>query len=299
MKSATFSPDGAHVLTASSDTTARIWDASSGKILAQLRHDAIVNRAYFSSDGRRVVTASDDTTAKLWDAETGKELVRINHDDKVRDATFSTNGFRVVTNDGTARVCTPTAAGKSPPSAKTGWLGALRSVPTAPRSLLLRRTRWRGFGTPAAARSWPASVTMKEFMGPFSSPNGTRLATASQDRTARLWDVISGKELARFDHADAVWTILFSGDGSQLVTSAGNAAFAWQAFRTTQDLVNAAKARAPRCLTRKERAAYFLTEAPPLWCVERRLWPYQSDEWQTWLAARNTGSDAVLPPTVD
>src|SRR5262245_21589569 len=54
-------------------------------------------------------------------------------------------------------------------------------------------------------------------------------------------------------------------------------------FSTAEDLVNAAKDRAARCLTPAQRAAYFLPAAPPLWCIERRLWPYNSDEWRVWL----------------
>jgi hypothetical protein len=50
-----------------------------------------------------------------------------------------------------------------------------------------------------------------------------------------------------------------------------------------------------RCLTPAQRKEYFLPEVPPLWCVERRLWPYHGDEWQAWLVARKGGRDAPLP----
>jgi len=66
--SAAFSGDGKRVVTASSDKTARIWDADSGKEIAVLKgHDDSVSRAAFSGDGKRVVTASDDNTARIWD----------------------------------------------------------------------------------------------------------------------------------------------------------------------------------------------------------------------------------------
>jgi WD40 repeat protein len=67
--SAAFSPDGSRVVTASSDKTARIWDAASAKEIAVLRgHDSWVWSAAFSPDGSRIVTASSDKTARIWDA---------------------------------------------------------------------------------------------------------------------------------------------------------------------------------------------------------------------------------------
>jgi WD40 repeat protein len=64
---AAFSPDGARVVTASQDRTARIWDAASGREIAILRgHDNWVVHAAFSPDGSRAITASRDKTARVW-----------------------------------------------------------------------------------------------------------------------------------------------------------------------------------------------------------------------------------------
>jgi WD40 repeat protein len=52
------------------------------------------------------------------------------------------------------------------------------------------------------------------------SQDGTRLATASQDKTARLWEWPSGKELKAFkDHSDAVTRVCFSPDGKSIYTT--------------------------------------------------------------------------------
>jgi WD domain, G-beta repeat len=73
---AAFSGDGKRVVTASGDSTARIWDAESGKEIAVLKgHAGSVNTAAFSGDGKRVVTASGDSTPHIWDV-TWATLVR-------------------------------------------------------------------------------------------------------------------------------------------------------------------------------------------------------------------------------
>ena len=65
--SATFSPDGCQIVTASEDGTTRLWDAATGQEVRQLAgHAASVWSAAFSPDGRLIVTASDDRTARLW-----------------------------------------------------------------------------------------------------------------------------------------------------------------------------------------------------------------------------------------
>jgi WD40 repeat protein len=51
------------------------------------------------------------------------------------------------------------------------------------------------------------------------SPSGNRLATASRDETAKLWDVETGRELLTLKgHTDIVSSIAFSPDGKRLVT---------------------------------------------------------------------------------
>jgi WD40 repeat protein len=106
--SAHFSPDGKRVVTASSDHTARIWDAYTGKAVGEaMRHRGEILSASFSPDGKRVVTASIDHTARIWDAETGKAVGEaMTHGTTVNSAHFSPDGKRVVTasTDHTARI---------------------------------------------------------------------------------------------------------------------------------------------------------------------------------------------------
>ena len=55
--SASFSPDGSRVVTASGDQTAKVWDATSGaEVLTLKGHTGAVTSASFSPDGSRIVT---------------------------------------------------------------------------------------------------------------------------------------------------------------------------------------------------------------------------------------------------
>ena len=91
--SAEFSSDGRYVLTAG-DTSARLWEAATGRTVAVLGHHGVfLLDASFSPDGRRVVTAGADTTARVWDVHAaGGELILSGHRDRVYDASFSDDG---------------------------------------------------------------------------------------------------------------------------------------------------------------------------------------------------------------
>ncbi len=52
------------------------------------------------------------------------------------------------------------------------------------------------------------------------SPDGTQIVTASDDRTARIWDTATGQEVRQLSgHTDSVRSAAYSPDGAQIVTA--------------------------------------------------------------------------------
>jgi conflict system STAND superfamily ATPase/WD40 domain-containing protein len=239
-----FSPDGKRVVTASRDNTARLWDAESGKDIAELKgHTSSVWSAAFSPDGTRVVTASEDGTARLWDAEGGKETAVLKgHMDRVLSAAFSPDGKRVVTasEDGTARLWD--AGSGTAVAVLKGRAHGVNSAAFSPDGKRVATASDDG-----TARLWDAEsgTEIAELEGHAGavqsaafSPDGKRVVTASADKTARLWDAASAKEVAVLvleGHTDAVMSAAFSPDGKRVVTaSADKTARLWDADSSKQ-----------------------------------------------------------------
>jgi WD40 repeat protein len=71
--SCAFAPDGAFILSGSSDSTLKLWCATTGELLRTLHgHTSSVTSCAFSPTGLIIVSGSSDTTLGLWTAATGR-----------------------------------------------------------------------------------------------------------------------------------------------------------------------------------------------------------------------------------
>ena len=228
LTSAAFSPDGLSIVTTSYDKTARVWPlADGGRISTPLvGHTKKVSKAQFSSDSRFVVTASADGTARIWDLASDKHAsaTLAGHKEGLINAEFSPNGRQILTasRDGEARIWTAASDRLE-----------FTSVKVPEQNLRSARLNQDGRKLVTAgenvARVWaldndhPTSIFLKGHTRSINearfSPDGRFVASASWDRTARVWRIDHGSVdyIPLIGH-DWVTDVIFSPDGLHVVT---------------------------------------------------------------------------------
>jgi WD40 repeat protein len=141
-------------------------------------HDAAVYDLAFSPDGATLATCSTDKLAKLWDWNAGTEKAKLEgHGDAVWAIAFA--------KDGSLATC------------------------GADRKIKLWDGAGKETGTLEGHKDWVADVAF--------STDGAQLASASHDRTVKLWSIAEKKETGSLGpHKSTCWAVGFS-PGSALV----------------------------------------------------------------------------------
>jgi WD40 repeat protein len=226
VRAGSFSPDGRRVLTASSDGTARIWNAEMGKVVSTLAgHAASVFAATFNMAGSKVVTCSEDGSIKLWDTDSGNSIGTLEKaSDAVINCKFAPDGnISAVTKGGVIKrwswqtglveVLFRETSGDLSSAVFNADGSRIVIVDSNATTRLINLSR---HDPEIALEGHTSLVTSIAF-----SPDGKLVVTGSTDRTARVWDADSGKTLLVLEgHQAPVTSAKFSSDGKKLVTAA-------------------------------------------------------------------------------
>jgi WD40 repeat protein/serine/threonine protein kinase len=205
-------PDGQRLATACSDQTVHVWDATSGEPVQMLRgHASVVRQVAFLGSENLLASRAWDTTLRLWEPRTGQQMLNL-----------------------------PVGGGwhfQFDPA--TGRLGLFE--PDGLRFELHEVVRGD-----VARVLWEPKAS--EWNGPWCvefSPDERWLASGN-DVGFRLWDVSSGRELARVP-GGLTQSVLFDPSSDSLITCSWGALLRWQIARPTPNeiVLGAPRALAP------------------------------------------------------
>lgn len=230
VNSASFSPDGKWVVTASDDGTSRIWDSASGKERDVLKCRGSVISAEFSRDSLSVLllTANADGNVLVWKrGPTGwKENAVLKVGRTLFRAVLSPDGKHILTgsSDGIARIWDVATQQRI-----VELKGHTGRVFSAAYSRDGKRVITAGEDGTACVWEWeknpkkPIATLGERGKAIYSaefSPDGKLVVTGHWDGTARVWKLPSGKvSMVLRGHVARVTSVAFSPDGKSVVTA--------------------------------------------------------------------------------
>ena len=239
-----FSADGKRL--ASGSDTVKMWNSETGQELANIKgHSGAVWYVAFSPDGKRLASASE--TVMVSDAETGRQTWLFG---PVAQAAFSADLRRVAYNnpwenpgqngvlkiwDVAGRQVTLTlnghsafvdnsvfsADGKLLASADSDRTVKIWDVGTG-HEIRALKAHFRAVSSFVYSTNGSIKYTTPQLprTSLVFSPDGKRLASAGQDWSVRVWEVMTGEEsLVLKGHVGGVSSVAFSPDGKRLASA--------------------------------------------------------------------------------
>lgn len=187
--SVTFSPDGRLIASGGHDQVIRVWDAETGTPFPKPLngHSDSISALAFASNNRNVVSGSHDMTTRVWDVEQGVLVWTLReHTDWISCVAYhwsDENTWSIASGSRDGKICV--------------WY---------PETIKEKPAILHGHKNGACCLS-------------FSS-NGLLLASGSDDKTIRIWDLDGGSVKELIGHTGSVLSVIFPPHTMQVISCA-------------------------------------------------------------------------------
>lgn len=183
----TFASDGA-LAGASDDLTVRIWNTELRQVATLRSSTGAIMAGCFSADSTQFLGGTVRGSAYVWDLETSKQVERYSiGDDAIIDAAFSADGTLI--------------------------------------TLLSDRGLAATFQRDSGVRQYHVAVAGDVPTALALDPHGTHLFVARQDRTIRVWNIETGKQVGDvIDTSTAAVTMAYNHEASRLAVGLSDGA---------------------------------------------------------------------------
>jgi WD40 repeat protein len=229
IKCVDYSLDDKMLISASMDSTARIWSLLDKKTKFVLKgHSGSINSAAFSPRDDIAATGSSDETIKIWNIKDGKNLITLEgHTNEVLSIKFSPNGELLASASKDKSIKIWDMDTYKVIDTLDEFVEA-RSIDFSPDGKLLAAGYSDDFGRKNYIKVWDIKSRQtvltinahKDILRCVAfSPNGKMIATCAEDSTARIWELETGNQLFGVNHTNKIFGIAFSPDGTWFATA--------------------------------------------------------------------------------
>ncbi|GCE22308.1 serine/threonine-protein kinase [Dictyobacter kobayashii] len=265
VRSLSWSPDNASIVSVSDDRLVHVWDALTGE-RRQIYQDIanIVHAAAWSFDGSRIATVGNDAHVRIWDFATGRLLATYRgHTGSAINALAWSPAHHIIAtaaSDGVVHVWDATTG--QPLTIYRGHTGSVNALAWSPYEISTPYGRgyhivsggddvsiqtWEaatGRGI-ALYRSQPARVlsvgwspniysSSSRFEPATSMYNSSRVACGREDGMVEMWDTSVNREVLSYRYLSAVTTVGWSPDGRRFAYASHESAV--EVWDTTTNL---------------------------------------------------------------
>jgi WD40 repeat protein len=264
VQDAGFSRDGKHLALRLRDKTVRAWEATSGREISEIDPLSFAGWVAPTDAGPFVFAAKAGGSVEVWGSGAAWASTPLPHPGEVTGFFASPSGAYLATVVGQEIRLWET--GSARPVGSTKDEAYVQDLAFSPDGLHLAAVTWGPSAILMETRGAREVARLTHDANPDPKGNGVTRAefsrdskyvvTAGQDNTARVWEVPSGRELARMAHDGPVVLAAFSGDGRYVTTWSDDRRVRVWLWRD-QDLVEKACDRLTRNLTKEEWEKQF------------------------------------------